>query len=61
MWEIRKHINYIIVTEDLVKYSHSQSSLGDLATVKGQRNGKFSQNGKLGHSCVRVTIMLLCI
>ena len=23
--------------------------------VEGQRNGKFSQNGKLGHSCVRVT------
>ena len=23
--------------------------------VEGQRSGKFSQNGKLGHSCVRVT------
>ena len=23
--------------------------------VEGQRNGKFSQNGKLGHSCVKVT------
>ena len=23
--------------------------------VEGQRNGKFGQNGKLGHSCVRVT------
>ena len=23
--------------------------------VEGQRNSKFSQNGKLGHSCVRVT------
>ena len=23
--------------------------------AEGQRNGKFSQNGKLGHSCVRVT------
>ena len=22
--------------------------------IEGQRNGKFSQNGKLGHSCVRV-------
>ena len=35
---------------------HSQSSPGDLA--EGQRNGKFNlngQNGKLGHSCVRVT------
>ena len=29
---------------------------GDLAVVEGQRNGKFSQNGKLhvGHSCARV-------
>ena len=33
----------------------SQSSPGDLAVVEGQRNGKLSQNGKLGHSCVRVT------
>ena len=38
-----------------------QSSPGDLAVVEGQRNGKFSlngksgQNGKLGHSSVRVT------
>ena len=23
--------------------------------VEGQRNGKFCQNGKLGHSCARVT------
>ena len=23
--------------------------------VEGQMNGKFSQNGKLGHSCARVT------
>ena len=34
---------------------------GDLAVVEGERNDKFSQNGKyvqngkLGHSCVRVT------
>ena len=37
---------------------HSQSSPEDLALVEGQRNCKFSQNGKfgkLGHSCVRVT------
>ena len=27
---------------------HSQSS-------PGERNGKFSQNGKLGHSCTKVT------
>ena len=52
---------YMIVTQDLVKQLHSQSSPGDLAVVEGQRNGKFSQNGKfgqngkLGHSCVRVT------
>ena len=26
---------------------YSQSSPGDLAVVEGQRNGKFSQNGKL--------------
>ena len=34
---------------------YSQSSPGDLAVVEGQRNGKFSQNCKLGHSCARVT------
>ena len=33
----------------------SRSSPGDLAVVEGQRNGKFGQNGKLGHSCARVT------
>ena len=27
---------------------HSQSSTGNLAVVQGQRNGKFSQNGKFG-------------
>ena len=26
-----------------------------MAVVEGQRNGKFSQNGKLGHSRARVT------
>ena len=44
---------------------HSQSSPTDLVVVEGQRNGKFGQNGRLGHSCVKVTprseIMLLCI
>ena len=30
---------------------HSQSSPGDLAVVVGQRNGKFSLNDKIGHSC----------
>ena len=34
---------------------HSQSSPGDLAVVEGQRNVKFSVNGKLGRSCTRVT------
>ena len=34
---------------------HSQSSPGYLAVTEGQRNGKFSLNGKLGHLCVRVT------
>ena len=29
----------------------SQSSPGDLGVAEGQRDGKFSQNGKLGHSC----------
>ena len=33
----------------------SQSSPGDQAGVEGQRIGKFSQNGKLGHSCARVS------
>ena len=26
-----------------------------MAVVEGQRNGKFNQNGKLDHLCVRVT------
>ena len=34
---------------------HSQYSPGDLAVVEGQRNVKFSQNGKLGLSCAKVT------
>ena len=34
---------------------HSQSSPEDLAVVEGQRNGKFGQNGELGHPCARVT------
>ena len=38
--------NYMIVTQDPV--NHSQSS-------PGERNGKFGQNGKLGHSCTNVT------
>ena len=34
---------------------HSQSSPEDLAVVERQRNGKFGQNGELGHPCARVT------
>ena len=37
----------------------SQSSPGDLTVFEVQRNGKFSQNGKLGHLCVRVTMSRL--
>ena len=46
VWEIRKHQLY----DGDSGPGHSQSSPGDLAVVEGQRNGKFSQNGKLGHS-----------
>ena len=53
MWEIRKHKLYDSDSGP-GQQLHSQSSLGDLAVVEGQRNAKFSQNGKLGHSCVRV-------
>ena len=51
VWEIRKHKLY----DSDSGPGHSQSSPGDLAVVEGQRNCKFSLNGKLGHSCVRVT------
>ena len=34
--------NYMIVTQDPGRQLHSQSS-------PGERNGKFSQNGKLGY------------
>ena len=60
VWEIRKHKLYDSDSGP-GRQLHSQSSLGDLAAVEGQRNGKFNQNckfgwnGKLGHSCVRVT------
>ena len=33
---------------------HSQFSPGDMVVVEGQKDGKFSQNGKLCHSCARV-------
>ena len=47
VWEIRKHKLY---DSDLgpCQQLHSRSS-------PGERNGKFSQNGKLGHSCTNVT------
>ena len=51
LWEIRKHDSDSGPGQQL----HSQSSPGDLAVAEGQQNGKFSLNGKLGHSCVRVT------
>ena len=48
-----KNINYIYDSDSGSGLQlHSQSSPGDLTVVEGQRNGKFSQNGKLGHSCV---------
>ena len=28
---------------------------GELAVVERQRNGTFSQSGKLGHSCTKIT------
>ena len=54
VWEIRKHKLYYSGSGP-GQQLHSQSSPGDLAVVEGQKNGKFSQNVKLGHSCVRVT------
>ena len=58
--EIRKHKLYDSGSGP-GQQLHSQSSPGDLAVAEGQRNGrfclngKFGQNSKLGHSCVRVT------
>ena len=43
VWEIRKHKLYDS-DSGLGRQLHSQSS-------PGERNGRFSQNGKLGHSC----------
>ena len=51
--EIRKHKLYDSDSGP-GQQLHSQSLPGYLAGVEGQRNGKFNQNGKLGHSCVRV-------
>ena len=40
---------------------HSQFSAGDLTVAGRQRNiNKFSQNGRLGHSCARVMKSRLC-
>ena len=46
-----ENINYMIVTWDLVNNS-ILSLPGNLDVVEGQRNGTFSPNGRLGHSCV---------
>ena len=54
VWEIRKHKLYDSDSGP-GQQLHSQSPPGDLAGVEGQSSGKFSQNGKLGHSCTRVT------
>ena len=49
IWEIRKHkFNYNYYYDSDSGHGqqlHSRSS-------PGERNGKFSQNGKLGHSCI---------
>ena len=47
---VKEYINYMIMTQDSGpgQQLHSRSSLGE-------RNGKFGQNGKLGHSCTNVT------
>ena len=47
VWEIRKHKLYDSDSGP-GQQLHSQSS-------PGKRNGKFSKNGKLGHSCTNVT------
>ena len=57
VWEMRKHKLYDSGSGP-GQQLHFQSSPGDLAVAEGQRNslnGKFGQNGKIGHSCVRVT------
>ena len=43
------------VTRDLVNNSILSLHLGIWPWFEGQRNGEFSQNGKLGRSCARVT------
>ena len=47
MCEIRKHKLYGSESGP-GQQLHSQYSHGDLVMIEGQRNGKFSQNGKFG-------------
>ena len=54
MWEIRIHKLYYDSDSGSGQHHHSQSSPRNLAVAEGQRNGKFSLNGKLGHLCARV-------
>ena len=48
MWEIRKHKLYDSDSGP-GQQLHSRSS-------PGERNGKFSQNGKLDHSCIIISM-----
>ena len=55
MWEIRKH-KFYDSDSGPSQQLHSQSYLGIWLELKGiGMVYTFSQNGKLGHSCVRVT------
>ena len=53
VWEIQKHKLYDSDSGP-GQQLHYQSSPGDRAVVEEEKNGRFSQNGKLGHSCVSV-------
>ena len=55
MGNVKTLIIYIMIVAQDRQQLHSRSSPGDLAVAEGQRNGKFGQNGKLGHSCTNVT------
>ena len=54
VWEIQKH-KLFDSDSGPGQQLQFQTSPGDLAVAEGQRSGKFSQNGKLGHACVTVT------
>ena len=54
VWEIRKH-KLCDSDSEFGQQLHSRSSSWDLAVTEGQRNCTFSVNGKLGHSCARMT------